>query len=68
MGTVASSVACEEIVSFLPRGRSMLGDAEISSALELLYIISAGILGASRITFWEALFISRSVKKFVLPC
>lgn len=53
MGTVASSVVCEEIVSFLPRGRSMLrsGDAEISSALELLCIISAGILGASRITF-----------------
>ena len=70
MGMVASSVACEEIVSFLPRGRSMLrgGDADISSALELFCIVSAGILGASLITFREALFISRSVMKFVLPC
>ena len=43
------------------------GDADRSSALELLCMVSAGIFGASRITLSDALFISRSVRKFVLP-
>ena len=66
---VAKSVLWEERVEFLPLVRSMFrgGDAERSSALELLCMVSAGIFGASRITLSVALFISLRVRKFVLP-
>ena len=66
---VARSVLREESVEFLPRARSTFrgGDAERSSALELLCRVSAGILGTSRITFRLALLISRSVRKLLLP-